>query len=407
MKILQLCHKPPFPPVDGGCIAMNAITQGLLQVGIDVKVLALNTFKHPLNIDALPDEYIKQTKIETVFIDTQIKFASAFFNLFSNDSYNVKRFFSKEFEKKITEVLKADKYDIVHLESLFVTPYLNIIRENSHAKIILRAHNAEFEIWEKIGEREQNFFKKKYLKLLAARMRNYEIKLLNKYDGIAAISDDDAEKFRNLGCKIAIESIPLGINISEYDFFVNPKSDPLSSRGRNPKLFFLASMDWLPNCDGLEWFLKNVWKNISAKNPQLKFYVGGKAMPDKFLRMKIPNVEIVGQIPDAKFFFLENDIMIVPLFSGSGIRVKIIEAMALKKVVISTTIGAKGINCEHKKNILIADSPTEFSEMISLIVSDSSLRKTISENAGKFVEENYDNRIITKKLISFYKKLIA
>lgn len=378
---------------------MNNISQGLLhRKDIRLKILSINTFKHPLNVEALPEDYLEKTNIETVFIDTRTNFFEAVMNFFSRESYNVKRFYSKEFERKIEETLQKDDYDIVHLESLFVTPYLDIIRKKSNAKIIYRAHNIEFEIWEELASREKQFLKKKYLGFLAGRLKNYESGLMNEFDGIAAISENDKKKIYETGCKISIENIPLGLNIYEYANYILPSA--------KTSLFFLGSMDWLPNREGLEWFLENIWKKVNSRNSGLKLLIAGKGMGKGFAQIKIQNTEILGEVADAKKFMSENGIMVVPLLSGSGIRVKIIEAMALGKVVIATSIAAKGINCEHKKNILLCNSPEEFAEMIYLAVSQNELRKEISENARKFVQENYDNNSITEKLVSFYYEIL-
>lgn len=379
---------------------MNNISRGLLQQGMELKILTLNTFKHPLSIEALPDDYVKKTKIETVFIDTRVKMPDAGLNLFSRGSYNVKRFYSELFAKKIGETLQKDNYDIVHLESLFVTPYLDIIREKSDAVIIYRAHNLEYEIWEELTESEKNFFKKRYLAFLSGRIKNYELGLLNQFDGIAAISEEDSEKFRQLGSKVPVEAIPLGIDISEY---ATPVSLPLE-QGEN--IFFLGSMDWLPNREGVEWFLEKVWKIVRAKHPGLKLRIAGKGMPRKYFGPGIPGVEVIGEVADAKKFMRSNGVMIVPLLSGSGVRVKIIEAMALRKVVIATSLAAAGLHVSHKKNILVSDSPEGFAELISLAVTHPELRKDISEDAGKFAEKNFDNRTIAKKLVSFYNHII-
>lgn len=379
---------------------MNNISSGLLQQGVQLKILAINTFKHPINIDALPEGYRRKTAIETVFVDTRIKILDAAFNLFSNDSYNVRRFYSKAFEEKITDALHREEYDIIHLESLFVTPYLDTIRKNTGAAIIYRAHNIEFEIWKEMACSEKKILKKKYLNFLSERIKNYELGMMNRFDGIAVISGEDAKEFRKLGCSIPMENIPLGINFSEY---LSPELFP---RGYETNLFFLGSMDWLPNREGVEWFLENVWKILREKNPGLKFFIAGKGMPGSFSGSGMPGTEIIGEVADARQFMLSNGIMVVPLLSGSGIRVKIIEAMALGKVVVASSIAAKGIGCEHKKNILIADSPEEFADLISQAVIQSEWRKNISENARKFVRENFDNEIITKQLISFYNRVI-
>lgn len=379
---------------------MNNISRGLLQQGIELKILTLNTFKHPLSIDALPDDYVKKTNIETVFIDTRIKMPDAGLNIFSRESYNVKRFYSGIFAEKIAETLQRDHYDIVHLESLFTTPYLDIIRKNSEAAVIYRAHNLEFEIWEDLAASEKKFLKKKYLKFLSGRIKNYELDLLNKFDGIAAISEEDSIKFRKFGCWVPVENIPLGIDISEY------KIQESSPGEQAANLFFLGSMDWLPNREGVEWFLGKVWKMVRAEYPALKLLVAGKGMPGRYFVPGIPGVEFIGEVENARKFMLSNGIMVVPLLSGSGIRVKIIEAMALGKVVIATSLAAEGIHASHKKNILLSDSPEGLAELISLAVAHPGLRKDISENAKKFAEEKFDNKIIAKKLVSFYDSII-
>ena len=179
MRILQLCHKAPFPPRDGGSIAMNNLTQGLINLGNEVQVLAINTPNNYIDISTLDKKYREQTNIQTAYKDTSIKISSALSNLFSNKSYNIERFISKEFEVLLTQFLTENKYDIVQMESLFVAPYLGLIRKMSDAKIVLRAHNVEFEIWHRRYLACKNPLKKSYLKLLSRRLKRYEINLLN------------------------------------------------------------------------------------------------------------------------------------------------------------------------------------------------------------------------------------
>src|ERR1035437_154606 len=133
MKILQLCSKIPFPPKDGGSIAMNILTQGLIDCGNEVKVLAINTPKHFLNEADVDAEYKKKTSYQLVFIDTSVKPIDAFLNLFSGESYNIIRFYSKEFENTLIELLSSQQYDVVQLETLWVAPYVETIRKHSKA----------------------------------------------------------------------------------------------------------------------------------------------------------------------------------------------------------------------------------------------------------------------------------
>jgi len=399
MKILQLCHKPPVPAIDGGCIAMNNISQGLLQNGHELKIITIVTSKHPLQLEKLSAEYIEKTKIEGVFIDTSLNLIDAFSALVTSDSYNISRFFSPDFDRKLTQLLLEEKFDIIHLESLFMTPYIATIRRNSKGKIVLRSHNLEYMIWERMAETSKNFAKKRYLKILAKQLKKYEFGVLDAVDGIAAISGEDGKKYLHSEYNKPLVTIPFGINLDLYN------SD--NSKEEFPSLFHIGAMDWLPNIEGIEWFLKEIWPSVNEKFPDLKFYLAGRKMPESMLQTKHKNVIVVGEIQDANEFMSSKSIMIVPLLTAGGIRVKIIEAMALKKSVISTTIGAHGIEGENKKDIFIADTKEDFVNSIYALVNNYQNHIDIGKNARKLVEEKYDNKKLTEELIEFYQMLIA
>ena len=394
MKILQICNKPPYPAVDGGAIAMNNTTQGLISNGYEVKVLAISTAKHPVNIDSLPEDYLVRTKFESVFIDTSIKLKDAFFNLFSSKSYNIERFISKDLTKKLIAILEKENFDIIILESLFVAPYIESIKKISKAKIVLRAHNVEYKIWERISLNTKNPIKKSYLSLLAKRLKAYEIKTFKDLDGIVAMTKVDADQFVQLGFNKGITAVPTGYIINQ--------TDGENVEVEKNSIFHIASMDWLPNVEGINWFLNKVWKSVHLKAPNSKLYLAGREMPQEFYNLKLDNVITVGKVESAKEFYLSKKIMIVPVLSGSGMRIKIIEGMALGKVIISTTIGAEGIQVTNNKNILIADSPEEFSEAIIKCTSDENFCNEIGLNAQKLIVEKYSNSNLSNQLISFF-----
>ncbi len=394
MKILQLCNKPPFPPVDGGCVAMNALTSGLLANGNTVKVLAISTQKHPLQNDKIPAEYLKNTGIETVFIDTSLKVSAAIKNLFSSGSYNVQRFISKEFEQKIIETLRAENYDCVLFESLFVAPYLEVVKKNSSAKTILRAHNVEHVIWQRLAKQTNNILKKQYLGFLAKRLKKYELEMINRFNGIAAMTYVDKNYFLDNGCTIPVDVFPLGIDSAQY-------KPAKQEEEEFPSLFHLGSMDWQPNEEGIKWFLEKVWLRIYEKFPELKLYLAGRNMPEWLATLEIPNVVIAGEVQNAHEFMRQKAIMVVPLLSGGGMRVKIIEGMALGKAIISTTIGAEGIEYTTGENILIADTPEQFVEQIEKLLNDKNLYYKISLHSREHVLKQYDYKVVTKELVSF------
>ncbi len=399
MNILQICNKPPFPAVDGGAIAMNNTTQGLLKNGHQLTVLAITTPKHPVIYESLSKEYIEKTNFQTVFIDTSIRLRDAFFNLFTKKSYNIERFISVNFTKQIQKILTNKNFDIVIIESLFVSPYISTIKSLSNAKIVLRAHNVEHKIWERISKNTKNPLKKRYISLLAKRLKNFEIEVFKSIDGIAAMTKVDKNDFTKLGFNKKIIAIPTGyiIDTDEIDKTIVEENS----------IFHIASMDWLPNIEGVDWFLNNVWPRINQLETNSTLYLAGREMPDSYFNLNIPKVNVVGKVKSAKDFYLSKKIMIVPVLSGSGMRIKIIEGMALGKVIISTTVGAEGINCTSGKNIIIADTPEDFAEAICTCLKDSDYCDQIGNNAQKLIASEYSNDIISKKMILFFEELKA
>lgn len=397
MKVLQLCHKPPFPAKDGGCIAMNNITHGLLDAGHEVKILTVFTHKHDLELDKLSNAYLEATQIEGVFVDTRINMVDAFSTLVTADSYNISRFFSTDFDIKLTKLLKKNTFDVVHLESLFMTPYIATIRRFSKARIVLRSHNLEYIIWERIARGTRNVAKRAYLKHLSKQLKTYELDVMNRVDGIAAISPEDHAKYKKLGSKKPLTTIPFGVDLSNY---------PVQERQPEMALFHLGSMDWMPNLEAMIWFLEEVWPAVLKKNPKVKLYLAGRSFPEHLVNSTYPNVEVLGEVDSARAFIRSKAIMIVPLLSAGGIRVKIIEGMALGKAIISTTVGAEGIPCEHSKDIMLANTKEEFVESISQLMRSPEQVEKLGQHARQLVESQFDNQILTERLIEFYHSLM-
>lgn len=396
MNILMLCNKSPYPAGEGGPMAMNSIVRGLLNAGHNVKILAVNSEKYHITEKDIPASYKKETGIELVDVDLRVKPLAAFKNLFSDKSYHVERFISDDFKKKLVEILKKDKYDIVQLEMIYMAPYIETIRENSDAVIVLRAHNVEHLIWDRIAKKTKFLPKRCYLNHLVRTLKNYELSVLDKVDGIAAITYRDAAFFRG-ETAVPVIDVPFGVNPDEFKPHYEVKS--------NPTLYHIGSMNWMPNEEGIFWFLDKIWDKVAKRNPDLQLNLAGRNMSKWLLKLKKKNVNIFGEVPDAKEFVKNNDIAIVPLLSGSGIRIKIIESMAMGKTVITTMVGAEGIQYSEYENIIIADSPGKMVEVICKIIKEPDEAQRIGWNARRLVEDIYDNKKIIERLLIFYDEI--
>ena len=377
-------------------MAMNSIITGLLESGHQVKILAVNSEKFKVKASDIPEEYRQKTGIELINVDLKVRPLKAFLNLFTKKSYHVERFISERFKKRLTEVLKKEQFDVVQLEMLYMAPYVETIRKHSKAMVVLRAHNVEHKIWERIVKETKFFLKRWYINHLAKTLKEYELNALETVDGIAAITRKDAAFFRKY-CSKPIIDIPYGVYPEEF----TPKYE---IEGK-PKFYHIGSMNWMPNAEGIRWFIDEVLPKTVEKVPTFVYHLAGRSMPEWLTTLKNEHVEVVGEVPDAKEFVANHDVAIVPLLSGSGIRIKIIESMALGKTVITTRVGAEGILYDEEVNIIIAENIAKMVEAIRAINANPEIAVKIGQAARKLVEETYDNRKIIARLLMFYEQI--
>lgn len=393
MRILQLTKKFPFPLKDGESIAVTNLSKSLKALGCEITLLSMNTVKHYVNTDSLPDTFDHYKRIYTVELDNRVTVFGALKNLFTSDSYHVCRFYYEEFRLKLVELLKQDSYDIIQLETLYLAPYIDLIRTFSNAKIVMRSHNVEFEIWDRITENTTFLPKKLYIRYLAKKLRRFELDQLDKYDALVTVTQRDLNAYINHGFKGKGLALPIGIDTGEY---VSNKLDfdELS-------ISFIGSLDWLPNLEGLNWFLEEVWPEIRRTRPKLKLHIAGRNTPDSIRALANDSIVVEGEVEDAHKFINQHAITIVPLLSGSGMRVKILEGMALGRVVISTQIGMEGIDAHHKEDILVADSEDEFIQAIQWIMNNEEAAENLAIKAKAFIKTNFDREVNARKLMNF------
>lgn len=372
--------------------------KGLLDLGVEVTLFSINTHKHRVDVDDIYDPVFERIKFYSFDLDTEVNLWGAFFNIFSNESYNVSRFYDDDAAKLLENILRENEFDVIQFEGLFVVPYLEVVKNNSSAKLIYRAHNIVFDVWERLANSEKFRPRRRYLQFLARRLKVYETDQINRFHQIFAISEPDRQSIMQFGCETCMDVFPVALDFKKYVTDTKKTSFPT--------LFHLGAMDWRPNKEGLEWFIDEIWPDIEKLNSELRFYVAGKSMPQHFYDYDSDNLVVEGEVFDAVEFMNSKAIMIVPLLSGSGMRVKIIEGMAMKKCVIATSYAAEGLNCEHGKDILIANTADEFYRCILQCVTHPNLWREIGENARKTVERDHDLLQISRGMLNVYERLV-
>ncbi len=397
MNILFVCNKNPFPPKDGGQIATYAMVRGMVEAGHSVTVAAINTKKHFLDPTTIPTDIPALQDYHSTFLNTDITpigLATNFF--FSRQPYTASRFVSKDFELVLQDLLAKKTYDIVQLEGLYLCSYIPFIRKHSKATIFYRAHNVEFEIWERLAQSTKNPIKKIYLQNLTKRIKRFETATLNQYDIIVPITQRDADKYNSLGNTRPTVVAPTGIFTKDLPQIMNKT---------HVSLFHIGALDWAPNQQGLIWFLDNCWNKIRQGFPTLELHVAGRNAPTWFIeKLQIPGVVYCGEVPSAYTFMAEHAIMIVPLLAGGGMRIKILEGLSFGKCIVSTSIGAEGIPAEHGKEICIANTAESFVNEILQLIQHQEKIQEIGTNAQAFVQKKFDNNQIVNNILSFYEQ---
>lgn len=396
----MMTNRIPYPLQDGGSLAMHYFIEGYLQAGIDVSLLAMNTSKHHIDTNLLPDIYKSLSFFKTVFVNNNVTVAGAIKHLLINKSYNIARFENNDYALALKNCLLKSKYDIIQLESLFLTPYLPIIRQFSKAKIVLRSHNIEYKIWERLSKHAGFLPKKWYLRILAAQIKKYELKYLNEYDAILPISAVDEQQMKIDGATIPLYTQTFGVpvNTASPSFFNLTKNEV--------NFYFLAAMDWLPNQESLLWLLQEVLPILDKRGIHYKINIAGKNMPSSFFQYASEKVIIEGAIADSHQFEQDKDVLLVPLLSGGGVRIKIFQALANAKAIITTAIGVEGIAVCDKEHVLIANSPAAFADSIIKLLEDKKLILKLQQNGYHLLQNNYNRVTQINALLLFYKQLI-
>ncbi len=396
-RILILTNRVPYPLNDGGNMAMNAMIDGYHEAGMDVYLLAMNTTRHPVPPEQLRDIYQHTEGFNAVAVDNSVRVWGTLMNfLWSREPNHASRFKHKEFEEKLIETMAYFKPDIIHVESIFLSSYMPLIRSKSSAKLVLRLHNIEHEVWERAARHSKNPLKRYYLNNLAGRIKAYENKVWHEYDLLLPITHADAKVLVATGVKVPYV-------VAHFAFAAAPFA--LHSADVPWCAYHLGAMDWIPNRDAMKWFLMKVWPEIRKVAPDFRFYFAGRYMPAYFKSLNIAGVQCEGEVADAQEFIAGKRILIVPLKAGGGIRIKILEAMAAEKLVICTRIAMQGIDANAGEHYIEANEAHEFAAAIDYVLHHKTEALQIAARGRMLVLSQYKRQHIMDEVIAAIQEL--
>lgn len=388
MRILFLTNLLPYPLDNGGKIKTFSTLKALSIMGNSVDLLC---FSENSENDSGNVQKLKNICNDVQFIEhklttkSNIKYmmAVAFKSLFSKYPFGIYKYESKQMRDVIAKKIKENDYDIIYFDHLQMYKYFNSF-DRKNVKFVLDQHNSESEIVYRTYQNSNNFLKKIFLNIEYNKIRKFEKKALSDVDKIYALSENDVESMKHLNVNLKNFSvIPIGVIDNGI---INKKED----KNKKLTLMFIGTLTWNPNNQGILWFVRNVIPKLNESGIEYDLYIVGKNPSDELKELceSYDNIFVTGYVNDVDEMYVKSDVMVVPLFVGSGQRVKIIESFSKGIPVISTSIGAEGLDCITDYNVVIADTDIEFVDSLRKM-SDETFRKKIASNARKTFEEKY------------------
>ena len=351
--------------------------------------------------------YVK--KIENMGIDVITVNGDDKFNFFTvikaflkGLPVNIAKYNSKKMAYILKRIIVEKKVDIVHFDHIHLGQYVDCCNGVS---TVIDEHNIESSIIKRMWGTKKNFFKKAIFKNQYKRMLTLEEKKCLKASLVLTVSREDKLNLLKIcGDEVETEVIPNGVD-TEYFRLQSHKATKIEEEDA---IVFVGSMDWLPNSDGIKFFCSDILPVIWKKNPSVKFYIVGKNPP--LWMQKLENNEkrivVTGVVRDVRPYLLRAKVFTVPLRFGGGTRLKILEALAMEKAIVSTTLGAEGLEIENNKHLLIENDPFEFAKRVDELMRNALLRQRLAAKGREFVVNKYDWNIIGKKLNSSYENIL-
>lgn len=410
VRILILLPRIPVPARDGGAIVMLETVRTLHEAGHHVDVCAVNTPKHHADPSSMADYC---SSITAVDVDTSLqprrmlgefvrsRFPTAF-GIRTSGSYWLTRFASDVLLLRIEKMVRDHgPYDLVLCESLFTACYGEALRHRGcidrGTAVVLHAHNIEARIQDRLADDpSRSMVERTYRRRLANQTRSYEHHVMSWIDAVITLSTVDADVLSSISPQSTVYTVSPGVRELKY-----------SGQKESRTLWFLGSLDWAPNLDGLRWFMRKVWPRVQAEMSDVTLHIAGRSMPQDVLNLDDGlGVIVHGEIDDPTEFRRRYEVGIVPLQSGSGVRIKIIEAVMEHSAIVTTSVGCEGLPLINGLHALIADDEKAFASACLALLRDPLLRETISDAGAAVLRSDYSGEQSAGRLQSVLRTIL-
>lgn len=286
--------------------------------------------------------------------------------------YAVTKFSTPAVRRAVADAIASHRPDVAVCD--FLSASLNLPSPLAVPSVLFQ-HNVESALWDRQAKHEANPAKKVAFTMEAGKMRRYERATVARFDHVIAVSENDESLMSSMTDPSRITVVPTGVDVETY-------RTAAGAFGAH-SVMFLGSMDWPANIDGVEWFCEQVWPRVIAAVPDAKFHVVGRNPPRRITRLATDSVAIVGGVKSVLPNLRESPVFVVPLRIGGGTRLKIYEAMAAERAIVSTTVGAEGLEYTVGEDIVIADDAISFADDVIALLRDAGRQRALGTAAGR------------------------
>lgn len=402
MKILQLVPRFPFPEDDGGKIGIANIYKEFAKKGHEVTLFSLNH----LDLDNNSIKYAEQFGKVVIFnFDTKNNLKNIFKALLSNKSIYINKHNGKPvydfIDKLLLELGKDKKFDIVHADHTCMSPLAIYISKKLNIPVGQRLHNIEYKIWERYVDGLNKLNPKYYyLKYQSVLLKKEEQRLFNNIDVGFAITKTDMKIAKTLSPSANIVLASAGVDLDTF------KANPKIIKNKN-QLVIATTFNWLHNIEGLKWFINQVLPLIQKKIPDISLKIIGKNPPEEFYNYENLGVEVLGYVKSVIPYLQKANIYIAPLFVGSGIRIKILEALAMGLPVIATTVSAEGIEIDQKSGLFVNNDSSQQAKCIIELLKNKEKMDELSNKSVNAIKNKYSWQGNVEIMLNEYVKLLS
>jgi glycosyltransferase involved in cell wall biosynthesis len=320
-------------------------------------------------------------------------------SLLMGDSFVLRRDYRASMRETVRRLLQEEHIDVLHVDQLNM---MRFVPPEWQGTVILDEHNAVWQVFERLRKGEPNPLKRRFLGREARIIGELEGKACNRAQVVLAVSEQDEQALKMVaGESVSMEVVPITVNAEHF-------TPVLQARNPQPdRLLTIGTMFWLPNSEGVSWWLRDGYGLLRSICPDLTYDIVG-ARPPRALQVvaaQYKEVTLHGYVADSLPFWTGASVLAVPILSGGGVRVKILEAMAMGVPVVSTTIGCEGLNVRHGEHLLVADTPEAFAHAVAKIFQDKSLAHELAQHARQLILDQYDAKVALRSLDAVYERV--